>query len=172
MNRIEFVDLFKAIVATNKGIQDADPGDNHFGRIILSAAPFQSMDITEFFAQKMKRQFPYLLLASYDIHYKDNGGDTRQKELQCTFFVLNHCKKEDFDQRDSILDATEAIGDDITGYLRKYFKENPDTAFFDLDGTTSEAIGPIADNLFGVRVDFSLIMQANPQTAYNPAKWL
>lgn len=172
MNRVAFVNIFKDIVDTNKAIQLTDPGTHHFGRLILSAAPFQHMDLTEFFAQKMKMQFPYLLLGSYDINYGDNGIDNRTKNLQCTFFILDKIKKEDFDARDTALDVCESIGDDIMGYLRNYFRVNPDNTAFELDGATSEAIGPVGDSFFGVRVDFNLIQAANAQTGINPAKWL
>ncbi len=171
MNRGDINDLFKDMCYNNVLIQSGGEPETHFGRVIISAAPFQKMDIESFLGKiRSSANFPYLLLAQYDYHYGDNFSDNIQKNFNISFFILDRPEKDNPDSIDSRLGKCERIAEQCIGYLRYKFR-NSTKSRMHIGDVQGEAIGPVMENIYGIRNDITLLFPSNAQLAINQTDW-
>lgn len=170
MRHLDYTALFREAATRHVELRHSAT-DMHFGRMILSGWPLTMLDVNELLtAQKAKLRLPVLLLESYDGRYQDNGYDNVRKLASAAFIVLDKVEGSDFDNRDQVLDRCERIGEDVLGFAIDYYRRRK----LKLDSSTisSEKVGPISGNLWGVRFNFQLPEVANNPLAYQADKFL
>lgn len=172
MRHLDYTTLFRTAAEKHVDLQHSAT-EMHFGRLVLSGFPITQLDLSELVeAQRSKIRLPILLLESYDARYVSNGADNTRKQAKGAFIVLGKVAAvgKDFDDRDLVLDRCEQIGEDVLSYAIEHYRKLK--LKLDPNTITSEKVGPINAELWGVRFDFQLPEVATSPLAYQAAKFL
>jgi hypothetical protein len=143
-----------------------------FFRLVLSAAPFALLEITEFINGQKSKINPakqFMLLESYDARLTDNRAGDKRKYFDGTFFILDKANNNNFNEVETILDQTEATAEQIAARMLKDF-ESQCNALLD-EQFDFEKVGPIGSGpYFGTKVHFSFNRNSDILT-YDENKW-
>lgn len=148
-------------------------GKSSFFRLVLSAPPFALLEITEFLnaeKSKINSEKQFMLLESYDATLTDNKAGDRRKYMDGTFFILDKANKNEFNEVEAVLDATEQTAEQIAARMLKDFESECGAI---LEGEFGiEKIGPIGGApYFGTKVHFQFNFN-NDILIYDENKWL
>jgi hypothetical protein len=177
MRNTEYNQLFREQARCHVDIQHS-PQECRFLRMTLSTDPVaQHLDLQEFNNSlksrlKLKPGRFALVLQSYEADYTDNGGDHRTKQFIGAIIILGQVKPGDYDEQEAVQDKTEEIGEDIMGHVLHLF----DNSFMPHRVMTANDIqaakvGPVGDNFFGTRFDFSFSEPAGQALIFKPSKF-
>jgi len=172
MRHLDYTTLFRTAAEKHVDLRHSAT-EMHFGRLVLSGWPITQLDIGELLnAQKTKIRLPILLLESYDARYVTNGADNIRKQTKGALIVLDKVAAtgKDYDDRDRVLDRCEQIGEDVLSYAIEHYRKLK--LKLDVNTISSEKVGPINAELWGVRFDFQLPEVATNPLAYQAAKFI
>jgi len=118
-------------------------------------------------------EFPAMMLEKMSgrIRGVDNGNLFQFPDA--AFTILIQCPDEDYQRENEIYNQAYAIGMEIFAYLNEEYQTNANTIarYFEPEkGITWENVGPVYDNCYGVRFQFSLASGVSLKK--NPSKWL
>ena len=172
MRHLDYTTLFRTAAEKHVDLRHSAT-EMHFGRLVLSGWPITQLDIGELLnAQKTKIRLPILLLESSDARYVTNGADNIRKQTKGALIVLDKVAAtgKDYDDRDRVLDRCEQIGEDVLSYAIEHYRKLK--LKLDVNTISSEKVGPINAELWGVRFDFQLPEVATNPLAYQAAKFI
>lgn len=177
MRHLEYTTLFRELARRHLAIQHrAD--QVRFVRLILSADPVQKvMDFQEFYDGlkhkiKLTGGQACLVLENYQADYTDNDGDFFGKVHHAAFLVLQLVPGGDYDRRDEVIDACEAIGEELMGAAIVLLRARERSIRISPGDVLQEAVGPISDHFYGARFNFSFRSAATGELTYDPTKFL
>lgn len=178
MRNTEYNQLFREQARRHVDIQHTAK-ECRFLRMTLSTDPVaRILDLREFYDSlksklKLKPGKFAMLLQSYEADYGDNGGDHRTKHFIGAIIILGKVKPGDYDEQETVQDKTEEIGEDIMGYVLHLFN----TSFMPhrvmtANDLQSAKVGPVGDNFYGTRFDFTFSEPAGQALYYKPEKFI
>mgnify|MGYP000013421495 FL=1 len=160
-NRQTYHDWMEAIAIHHVDIlHNPDRSAKHdvaFGEIFLSSDPFEKIDISTFMADvKSKIKFPCLIAVGTDWE-ADGQGTLINKLINASFIVLDQEDKTEPDkasQRRAAYTKTERIAEEITAYIKEYFRINTIYGAI-IKQPVGEPIGPVSPgNFYGTKISF------------------
>lgn len=172
----EYTALFRELARRHVAIQHS-PTECRFLRVTLSTDPIaRRLDLEELYNSlrtKLKAGY-FLVLQTYETDYEDNVSDNLKKEFHGAIMVMGKVKTGDFDQLEEVLDRTEEIGEELMGTVLHTFRTDftPPMKFMTAKDITAEKIGPVGDNHYGTRFNFSFQETANAALKHKPDKYL
>ncbi|MDX5510636.1 MAG: hypothetical protein LPK01_00320 [Hymenobacteraceae bacterium] len=177
MRNKEYNALFRDMARRHIDIQHTEK-ECRFLRMTLSSDPVARMlDLREFYdalAGKLKLNGKCaMVLQSYEADYNDNEGDHYTKEFIGGMIILGKVKQGDYDQQEEVQDKTEEIGEDILGMVLEQFgaSYSPHRHMTASD-ISSQKVGPVGDNFYGTRFDFSFSEPAGQALIAKPEKFI
>ncbi|QNF34368.1 hypothetical protein HUW51_17165 [Adhaeribacter swui] len=172
----EYTTLFRELASRHVDIRHTDK-ECRFMRATLSADGLgRHLDLKELYDSlrtKLKSGY-FLVLQSYEIDFEDNVSDNLKKIFHGAIIVLGKAKTGDYDGQEEVLDRTEEIGEDIMGAVLHRWQTDftPPIKVISARDITSEKVGPVGDNFFGTRFNFSFSEAANGALKHKPSKFL
>jgi hypothetical protein len=131
-----------------------------FSEIFISSDPYDKIDISSFLHDKRTAlRYPALICVGHDWDATGNGSAVNA-QINAMFIVLAKADKSlsvVADQRRAAYVKAEQIVDDILGYIKADFKANPTLGTLMIESIKSEKIGPLPDQVYGVKATFSYI---------------
>ncbi|WP_201980339.1 hypothetical protein [Hymenobacter rubidus] len=176
MRHLEYTTLFRTLAERHLQVQHR-PDQVRFVRLILSSDPLQKvMDFEEFYGGlkhkiDLRDGSACLVLENYQADYSDNDGDFTGKEHHGAFLILRPVKAGDYDQRDAVIDACEAIGEDIMAAAIAQLRARERPVRISPGDVLAEAVGPVGSHFYGARFNFSFRSPATPELCYDPTKF-
>ena len=177
MRHLEYTTLFRDLARRHRLIQHR-PDQVRFVRLILSADPVQKvMDFQEFY-DGLKNKINLtggqacLVLENYQADYTDNEGDFFGKVHHAAFLVLQSVPLGDYDRRDQVIDACEAMGEELMGAAIALLRARERPIRISPGDVLQEAVGPVGDHFYGARFNFSFRSAATGELTYDPTKFL
>jgi hypothetical protein len=172
MKHSDYNTLGRTIATSSKFI--GHTSDNcHFVRVNPPSALYREMYIEEFLQKvKSKLLFPAILWEAYDNGYDDNRGDQISKIYKPAFIILLKVTPiDDFTAQENAQQEAELIAEEILSYLKKYFADNLTYGFFMINTINIEKVGPVDNNLWGVRCEWAFKKPNNQALYFKPENW-
>jgi hypothetical protein len=176
MRHLEYTAIFRDLATRHLALQHRDD-QVRFVRMIVSSDPIQKLldyqEFTDGLRNKinLKAGGACLVLENYQSNYTDNDGDFFGKEHLGAFLVLKPVKEGDYNRRDEVIDECEAIGEEVMAAAIHQLRALPRSVQVTPADVLQEAIGPVGDNFYGARFNFSFRTPATGELTYNPDKF-
>lgn len=158
ISHTEYENYFDALAQSNKGIlHNPDDGKLRFFAInpedLFAELP-NGVDFNDVNGEKTMAIF---MLENFDTRISGRDFGNLNARVNCGFSILKSCQIEDFEREKAIYEETKVIA---TQFVSKMIKDRfvvPMLKYFEPEtGFTLNPIGPLYDNLFGYRVQFTL----------------
>ncbi len=180
-----YFDYLESLAANHKGIAHQINGGvkTHFARVIIddgSRDPFGRINISEILTKvRSSFELPVMVVVNYDVSGSDEGGGSVQKVKGMMFYLLDKAKSVTKDLSDviSVIDHMEEVADELLGFMREDYElaemksDVSGKMLLNFSELSIRAIGPIKDNLCGVKVEIPFTEVAESALRYNPDKF-
>lgn len=111
-----------------------------------------------------------IILEAFSGNVTGPDDSTLYDVVQGAFTIVQNVKNEDYDAEEDALQLTKSIGFDVISRMRRDARAGHALMkFLDTLSFSYGKVGPVADNHFGWRFEFTLRKGAG--VAYVPAKW-
>ena len=176
MRHLEYTTLFRDLATRHLGIRHG-PTRLRFVRMLISSDPVQKMLDYQEFTDGLRTSLNLtdgsacLILENYQSDYSDNEGDFFGKQHHGAFLVLKLVPPGGYDRRDEVIDECEAIGEELMAAAIEQLRARQPVVRITPADVMQEAIGPVGDNFYGVRFNFSFRSSATEELTYDPTKF-
>lgn len=173
----EYTALFRELATRHKEIRHREGQETHFVKVILSSDMVQKqVSLIDFYAKLKEKIKPglTLLLISYAADYEDVGDEKVLSHRHGSFIILEKARVGDNEDRDRVLDHTEAVGFEIMAAFAQQFRGTQakrDGRMFDRSHLATDSVGPVCDNHHGTRFDFMFTQPATKALTFDASKF-
>lgn len=149
--------------------------ENHFARIIESGkSPFQPLSYVEEVIEENRDSlhYPALVAESTQESIAKPGSSLYSTVNGAIIILQSSGDNGDYDSKNTALTECCLIADKMFGYLRNYLQENPTEGKLDFSRSAIYKIGPVLDQHFGARLEYSIKLD-NPgnRFCYDAGDW-
>lgn len=162
-NTQTYYEYFEEIAKNHVAIlhnPDRSEKEVSFSEIFISSDPYDKIDVTSFLHDKRTAlKYPALVCVGHDWDAAGTGSVVNPL-INAMFIVLAKADKSlsvVADQRRAAYVKAEEIVDDIIGFIKADFKANPSLGTLLIETIKCEKIGPLPDQVYGVKANFSYI---------------
>lgn len=151
-------------------------GEKHFSRIVTTGPnPFQPLVYLEELLQDSKGdlRYPALITEATKENLAKPASNLYSTIQGAVIVILESKDRADFTSEHDAISQGCLLADKLLAYLAKYLKDNPLDGKIIYSHTSVSKIGPVLDQYFGARLDYTIALdRPGTRFCYDADDWV